>query len=205
MKRLSAIILLIISMMDIAAAKSVRPSSRGDELAAAARDFFTAWLLRRDIDGAMKFVSRNPVLGTCMTPDRLDHKAVLSREDVLGVFRDVLTHTLKVTNKAKTLSTLVDSSGGIPSEDSNVIFARHRLERYFQIFILKPREDPTNIAYICKHDERRSFREPVTRPNVYYLVATVKRKAEYEPVNFELLWIKESKRWRILTIAALED
>lgn len=190
---------------DISIAKSGRTISPGEELGAIARDFFTTWLVRRDIDRAMKFISANPILGSCMTPDRLNHKAVLSRADVRGVFRDVLTHTAKVTPRAKTLSKLVDSSGGIPPEDSNVIFAKHRLEQYFQIFTLKPFDGPNYIAYICKHDERRSFREAVARPNVYYLVATVKRKSEYEPVNFEILWVKQRGTWRILTISALED
>ena len=205
MKRLGVAILIILSILDIAAAKSARPSSKEEELAGTARDFFTTWLLRRDIHGAMKFISTNPILGSCMTPDRLDEKGSLSRADVLAVFRDVLTHTLKVTPKAKTLSKVVNSSGGIPSDDSNVILARHRLERYFQIFTLKPVEDPTRILYICKFDKRRSFREAVARPNVYYVVATVTRNSRYEPIDFEILWIKQGSNWRILTISALED
>ena len=205
MKRLAVMMLLIISLAGVGPAQPARPSSDEDELAAAAGDFFRTWLLARNIEEAMKFVSANPILGSCMTPGRLDKKKILSRADVLGVLREVLTHTLTRTPEAKSLSQLVDSSGGIPEEDGNVIFARHRMEEYFQIFRLKPVEDPTDIAYICKFDERRPFREAVARPDVYYLIAKVKGKDSCEPINFELLWVKEHGSWRILTISVLED
>lgn len=145
MKRLVVTILLIVSLLNVATAKSV-PVSNAEALAATADDFFRTWLLRRSVNGAMRYILANPILGTCMTPDYLDEKKVLSRADVLGVFRKAFTHTLKKIPKARTLSDLIDSSGGIPSEDSNVVFARHRMEQNFQIFTMKPVEDPTNIA-----------------------------------------------------------
>lgn len=204
MKRLVVTILLIVSLLNVAPAKSV-PVSDAEALAETADEFFRTWLLRRDVKEAMRYISANPILGTCMTPDYLDEKKVLSRADVLGVFRKAFTHTLKKIPKAKTLSDLIDSSGGIPSEDSNVVFARHRMEQNFQIFTIKPVEDPTRILYICKFDERKSFRETVARPNVYYLVATVKTTAQYDSLDLEILWIKHRGRWRILTISTLED
>ena len=140
-----------------------------------------------------------------MTPDYLSKKESLSRDDVLNVFRKVFVTTLERTPEAQNLSGLVDSSGGIPSGDGNVIFVRHAMEQHFQIFKLRHVKDPSDIAYICKFDERKSFREQVARPNVYYLVAKVKGKDASPAVNFELLWVKEGAGWRILTVSVLED
>lgn len=112
---------------------------------------------------------------------------------------------LRRTPEAQNLSELVDSSGGISSEDRNVIFVKHQLESYFQIFRLKSDKNPNDIAYICKSDERKSFREKVFGPNVYYVIAKVKGKEACEPINFELLWIKERGGWRILTMSVLEE
>jgi len=204
MKRFATTILLVVSMLGVGAPKSVRPVSQSEALAATAEEFFRVWLLRRDVKAAMNFISPNPILGSCMTPDHLDEK-ILSRANVRDVFREVLTYTLKVTPKEKTLAAVIESFEAIPAEDSNVIFAKHRRERYFQIFRLKPYEWPDYVAYICKFDERRSFREAVGRPNVYYLVATIKRDVLHGPVDVELLWVRQRGRWRILTIAALED
>ena len=204
MKRFATTILLVVSMLTIGAALSLRPVSHSEALAVTAEEFFRVWLLRRDVKAAMNFISPSPILGSCMTPDHLDDK-ILTRANVRGVFREALTHTLKITPRAKTLSAVVESHGAIPAEDDNVIFAKHRRERYFQIFRLKQYEWPDYAAYICKFDERKSFREAVGRPDVYYLVATVKRDALHEPLDLEILWVRHRGRWRILTMAALED
>lgn len=205
MKHWRLISILVLSLLISGDAKSAQRSLNEEELTVEARDFFTTWLLHRNAEEAVKYISANPILGSCMTPDYLDKKERLSRDDILKVFRAVLTKTLERTPEAKSLSELVDSSEGIPPEDDNVIFVSHSLEQYFQIFRLKPVKDPSSIAYICKFDERKSFREAVARRNVYYLVARVKGKESCPDLNFELLWVKERGAWRILTISLLED
>jgi len=150
MKLLGILSLLIVSLLSISAAESPRPSSDEEALAVTAKGFFTTWLLHRNAEEAIKYVSARPILGSCMTPEHLNKKKSLAREDVLNIFRKVFATTLGRTSKAQNLSVLVDSSGGISSEDGNVIFARHPMEQYFQIFRLKPVKDPSDIAYICK-------------------------------------------------------
>jgi hypothetical protein len=197
--------LLILSLLSLGSGGYARDSSDEEQLASAVNDFLTIWLLRRDAEQAVNYISAKPVLGRCMTPDYLTSKEQLSRDDILGVFRKVFTRTLEKVPEAKALSELVDSSGAISSEDSNVIFARHSREQYFQIFKLRSVNDPSGIAYICKFDERSSFRKEVARPDVYYVIASVKGKDSCPAINFELLWVKESPGWRILTVAVLED
>src|SRR5262245_38088434 len=75
---------------------------------------------------------------------------------------------------------------------------------YFEIFRLNVKAKGEDIRYICKFDERKSFREAVTRLDVYYVVTEVKTTKSEIDVELEFLWVKEGNSWRILTIAAPE-
>jgi hypothetical protein len=176
-----------------------------EDLALTAERFLTSWLLKRDEGTALKYVATNPILGSCMTPESLERKKRLSRADIAQVFRKALSWTLVRTREAPTLADALDSTPSVPRSDSNVTFFDHSMPQYFQIFRLKPTADPSDIAYICKFDERQSFRAAVARPSVYYLFAKVRGKASRPALRVETLWVKEKGRWRILTMSIDEE
>ena len=175
--------------------------SQDEELAAAVKNFLTAWLSDRNVTEAMTYISKKPILGKCMTPDSRER---ISNQDILAVFRRVLTGAMGKSSARQDLSQLIDASGGPPLDNDSIVVVRHSMEQYFQVFKLKPAK-PENLGYICKFDERQSFRRRVAAPDVHYVITTLKNRRSSTPLNFELLWIKESGHWRILTMAGVED
>lgn len=196
---------LISCILSSSLAARANPSDAKEDLAVAAKRFLTSWLLQRNEDQALRFVSTHPILGSCMTPESLAGKKRLSRGEISDVFRKVLNSTLARTEEARTLEELLDPSPSIPLSDKNVTFVRHSMPKYFQIFQLKSVNNPSDIAYICKFDESQSFRAAVARPSVHFLFTKVRGKASHPTLTVELLWVKENAGWRILTMSIAEE
>ena len=198
--------LILISFLLVGSSPTVRGQvpDTNEDLAVSARGFLTSWLLRRNGSEALKYLAKNPILGSCMTPQSLEGKRRPSRSDISNVLRLAMSSSLTRTVEAQTLDDLLDSNPIIPSNDVNVTFVSHSMPKYFQIFRLKSGTNPSNIAYICKFDERPSFREAVARPNVYYVFTKVRGKTSFPSLAVGLLWVKEKGRWRILTMSIAE-
>jgi hypothetical protein len=203
MKLLRTTCLIVAILLATGGSGVAQTLSQDEELAVAVKDFLTVWLIDRNVTEAMTYLSKKPILGKCMTPDSLEHKRI-SNHDILAVFRTVLTRAMGKSDERRDLSQLVDASGALPFDDDSIVVVRHSMERYFQVFKLKS-DKPGNLGYICKFDERQSFRRRVADPDVHYVITTLKNRDASAPLNFELLWIKESGHWRILTMAGLED
>ena len=82
--------LLMLSIITGCLAGRANPSDGKEDLAATAKRFLTSWLLRRNEDEALRFVSTHPILGSCMIPESLAGKSLLSRGEIFDVFRKVL-------------------------------------------------------------------------------------------------------------------
>lgn len=199
-------IAVLISSILVSSSLAVRGNvfDKKEDLAVTARGFLTSWLLRRDEREALRYLATNPILGSCMTPQSLERKNRLSRSDISNVLRKAMSSSLARTVEARTLDELLDSNPSIPLNDMNVTFVSHSMPRYFQIFRLKSVTNPSDIAYICKFDERPSFRVAVARPTVYYVFTMVRGKASFPALAVEMLWVKQKGRWRILTMSIAE-
>ena len=167
-------------------------------------EFFTTWLVKRDAKSATKYISSTPVIGKCAAPDELDNQDQLPRKVIVDVFQRLFTSSLSAVPQKQQLSDLIKAPGYISSKDRNVVIIDHATNPYFEIFRLNVKAKGEDIRYICKFDERKSFREAVTRLDIYYVVTEVKTTKSENDVELEFLWVKEGNSWRILTIAAPE-
>ncbi len=183
---------------------SHRDSSDEKGLASTVKEFFTTWLVNRDVKEATKYISDAPILGKCAAPDGLDKQDQVPRKVIVDVFQQLFTSGLRAVPQKRQLSDLVKAPGYISSKDRNIVVIDHPMKPYFEVFRLNAKANGEDIRYICKFDERRFFREAVSRPDVYYIVTKVKAVNSENDVELEFLWIKEGNSWRILTIAAPE-
>jgi len=203
--RYLAIVGLLFALSTVEA-RSIHRLSNEEELAKTAEKFFNAWLLKRDDKQAMTFISAHPILGRCSTPDSLEGKKHLSNDEIRSVFHTAFVASLTQIPRVSNLSGLLDVSGGVSAEDSNVKFSSHSLESLFELFQLRIHKPASEVAYyVCKFDERKSFRDRVSGVGVFYMTTTLKRQVPCTPVTLEFLWVREGEKWRILTIAVLED
>ena len=187
------------------ASSSGRPRASKEDLTDTANRFLTSWLVRRNIGQALRYVSKSPMLGNCMIPEDLPKEHPFVRTEILNVFRKTMDSTLARTPTARSVSEVLDSSPTISPDDTNVAFVSHSMPNYFQIFQLKTVKDPRDIAYVCKFDERQSFRAAVAQPTVYYLFVKVRGMQSVSPLSVKLLWRKEKAGWRILTMSIGEE
>jgi tetratricopeptide (TPR) repeat protein len=182
----------------------VNQTMQGEDLALTVRDFLRRWLIQRDDAGALKYLSAHPLLGSCMTPEYADKKNRVSRKEISEVFQRALRMILNRTPVARGLEALLEPAAVIPMNDENVVFFEHSMPQYFQILRLKPVKDPGDIAYICKFDERRSFRKAVAGSNVHYVFLKLRGQRSAPTLDVVVLWVKEKGGWRILTMS-LDD
>lgn len=179
-------------------------SSDTEELAATVKAFFTVWLLERNVPGALKYVSAHPILGNCATPEFLDRKGNLSQKDIVNVFQQAFSSALTNLPKQKQITDVIESAGYIPSNDLHTLVVDHSMKSLFELFSLKVNKGE-DVRYICKFDERKAFRERVSRPDIYYVVTKIKGDNPQNYAVLEFLWIKEGNAWRILTLAEAEN
>lgn len=185
-------------------AATANQAAKEEDLVSTASDFLRTWLVQRDAARATKYLSAQPILGSCMTPQHLATKRNLTPKEISKVFHEALSIALSRTREAPGLEELLESPGVIPSNDNNVVFIEHSMPQYFQVLQLKSGKNPSDIAYICKFDERPSFRKAVARSNIYYLFAKVRGKESCPTLTVGLLWEKEGEHWRILTMSLAE-
>ncbi len=197
-----SITLAILCIPNVAASHQV-PSDE-ERLVSTVQEFFTSWFVNRDIKKAMKYISTTPIIGKCAAPDDLEKREPISQRAIMGAFQQLFTNGLGAVARKSRLSDLLESPGYISPNDRNVTTVNHPAKQYFEIFRLNVKRVEDEVRYICKFDERQSFREAVSRPNVYYVVTRVKVDDPKDNVELVLLWVKEGRAWRILTIAAPE-
>lgn len=129
-----------------------------DNPAATANAFFKTWLLDRDVKGAMTYISPQSVLGTCMLPESLERKKTLTRRDISSVFRKVLDGVVSKIPRQKSLDQLIAAKGTDLFSAENIVLVEHQFESYFRLFSLNPAKERGDVAFVCKFDERKSFR-----------------------------------------------
>jgi hypothetical protein len=174
-----------------------------DDLKTTVQAFLETWLVQRDVEGAKRYLAYKPILGECMIPDEYANKKLKSSQ-VTAILDRVMKAVLERTPNANSLSEILDSSEGVPLEDTNVTFIKHPMQNYYQLFALKSREQP-QLAYICKFDTRQSFRTKVNNPKAFYLSTKIRGIEGCKDLNLEFVWAKENNRWRIITIAGADE
>lgn len=179
-------------------------SDEEKKLASTVKDFFTTWLVNRDAKAATKYISDAPIIGACAAPEGMGRSDQIPRKAIVDVFHQLFMSGLSAISPKSHLSDLIKAPGYISSKDQNVIIIDHLTKPYFEIFRLNVKAKGDDVRYVCKFDERISFRKAVSRPDVYYVVTKVKATKSGDDVELELLWVKERGSWRILTIAAPE-
>lgn len=174
---------------------------RETSLGEAAKQFFEALVLDRNMQKTLSFLSKNAIVGECMLPDRWSGKK-LTRKEVNSIFRD--TFDIDSLPRFTKLEDAITSEGTDLMEGK--ILLGEAFEPYFQIFKIKEVADPQDVAYVCKFDERKWFRERVAKSDVRYLITRLKL-GEKSSVFLTTLWIPEKTTWRILTweVSSNED
>lgn len=168
-----------------------------------ANAFFRAWFLDRDPRHAMTYFSRQATLGLCMTPESLEKKEPLSRKEIYKVFRGVLDAMISQIPRKKSLDRLITARGTDVFSSKDIVAVDHQFERDFRLFTLIPTKDH-DLAFVCKSDDRKAFREQVNRPDVYYLATRLVLRDSPSPI-ITVLWVREERTWRILTMEISSD
>lgn len=214
-KRL-VIVICILSLLfiPIVKADSSKASENETKLAKTIEAFFTDWLIRRDAQTAMKYVSSKAILCNKELPDELQSKGKLSQEDVNRIFEQVFSRTLEYLHPSDKLEASISSSYGFIEKSDSVISIEHTKRDLFELFRLNITEGKTaqDFAFICKFDETPVFREAVGKPDSYYVMTNmqflpdiISKAFPDNKFPFQMVWVKEASDWRILTIGAIED
>ncbi len=201
----SCVVLLCISLSAVSAPDLEKATTIEEDLALTVNKFFSDWLVQRNVKAASDYIASTPILGTCMMPEADKEKPIITRDAVIVILNQVFVSALEAVTKRQRLSEAIVSPEMVSAKDGNIVLIDHSMKMLFQLFRLKIGNKAENIRYICKFDERKSFRERVARPDVYYVISEVKVERKSHGVKLETLWVKEKKNWRLLTMAVAED
>jgi hypothetical protein len=164
-----------------------------------AMQFFETLILKRSPQKALTFVSKNAIVGECILPERWSGKK-LSRTQVTSIFRKAFD--------IAGLPRVTKLGDAITSERTDLMEGKVSLgepfDSYFQVFEIKESSNPQDVAYVCKFDDRKWFRERVAKPDVRYLLTRLK-SGEETSVILTTLWVREKTTWRILTFEISSD
>jgi len=199
MKKIRVICFIVLLFLCGNNIEAQTPSTEQD-IAISAEEFFSVWLVQRDVNKALNFLSPNAILGSCMLPEHLEKKAYISKKELRSAFRLILTDTIRYTNKNRKLNELISSEGTDLFSEETIIPVKHHAEQLFRIFTLKPLENASDVKYVCKFDDRKTFRDKVATPNVHYVVSKLTLKEKTPPIVVITLWVQEKDGWRILTM-----
>ncbi len=217
--RLVKPLIILISILTLLCSSIVGADSRKaseDEikLTRTIEQFFTDWLVKRDPEAAIKYVSSKAILCKNVIPDEFKSKDKLSQEDINHIFKQVFTLTLKHSQPSDKLANSISSSKDFAVDTDNTISIEHPNRKLFELFLLNITKGKTaqDFGFICKFDESPSFRQAVGQPTSYYVMTKIQFLpdiiSEAYPDNkfpFEMVWVKEGNDWHILTFASIED
>lgn len=201
----SCILLLSIFLMPVSAFDLSDATATEKAVASTVYRFFTDWLVQRNTQAATGYIAASPILGTCMMPEADRKKPMIARDKVVDLLNQVFANALEAIPKQQQLSEIIMSPEMVSANDGNIVLIDHSMKALFQLFRLKDGKKTENIRYICKFDERKSFRVKVARANTYYVITEIKVEGKQRGVKLETIWVKEKKNWRLLTMAVAED
>lgn len=207
------VFILALLFTPMAKADSRKVSEDEIKLTETIKAFFTHWLIKRDVQRAMRYVSSRAIFSKTALPNEFKSKDKLSQKDISKIFGQTFSQTLKYSQSSDKLGTSISSSYGFMAKNDSVISIEHLERKLFELFVLNIKEGDTaqNFAFICKFDETPTFREAVGKPTCYYVMTDVRfsssvaTEAQVDKFPFEMVWIKENNDWRILTIGTIED
>jgi hypothetical protein len=162
----------------------------------AANTFLTEWLVNRDIDAAMGFVSASPILGRCALPPQYEG-IKLAANDNRAAIESILRQVNAVTPPRTKLSELTERLGITPPDETNIAE-----EMPFELFTLTHGIDKATM--LCKFDQTTNFRLAFKRPGVSYLVFRIKTR-EVADFDWVIAWVQEEDAPRILSVSPLEN
>jgi hypothetical protein len=167
-------------------------------LSLSARSFLQAWVVRRDVPKAMQFVTAKPVLAReCNLPDGI-HQVPRSSVRRRKIIELTLLTGLKVFPKYESLDSAVK-----PTEIPVSYWFDANDDALFQVLRIRPGHE----GYLmCKFEQNKGYRKTLLRPDVYYVsfrLTNMDDSPYYE--QWISLWAKEHRRWRLLSLALLDD
>ncbi len=193
------LLFLLLLSPRIVQAQLPRPDSK---LPITVKDFLTTWLINRDLPSALRFVSSNAIAGSCIIPERLANKKKLSKHEVLSIFREMLDPT--DSPRWSKLDDVATSVGADLLGGAETISFGKEWQSYFHIYRLRSNSEASNTAFVCKFDDRESFRHKVAEAHVRYVITRLK-SGRGPSLIFTSLWIPEKGNWRILTMEIGSD
>jgi len=165
-------------------------------LSRSANAFAYAWLVKRNVRKAMRYVAANPVLGKCNLPPRQTKLPVAPIPK-----RRTIQQTLEST--LKTFPGYPDLKAALkPTEIPDADWFEATSTDLVQLLQIKSASEG---SLICKLDESPQYLKSLQRPNVYYVGFRVTNPTNPELADWITAWRKESGRWRLIAIGLLED
>ena len=155
------------------------------------------WLVKRNVDTAMRYVSARPVLGKCARSPALTGKKRVSPEEYKVGVEWILVQVTKWARPGRTLADVIQPMEITPPMEQNIARGEP-----FVLFSLAYIFD--DAAFICKFDDDVEFPRAFASPNVWYLVFKLK-VPESPYLSFILAWRKEGEEWRLFSLGPLED
>lgn len=163
------------------------------EVAKAANDFLTTWLVKRNRQMADDYLTRRPV--TCINVDTDEENEVLSGRMAIREFALLLDAGLRAKGKRRTLEEAV---GTIEPWDPDLIFVDHP---YKGLFALRAIQRHEAGEYMCGG---LKLEGPPEAYGQFYLTDFVLKLAKEDGGGLELLWMKEDGKWQIVSYSVLE-
>lgn len=184
-------------MMSSIVHAQTKVSNVDQDVADVANGFFIEWLINRNVEKALNYVSPNKFVSKCFAPEGL-------RKDktVRELWKRVLSDILRKSPRSKKLENLIGPTD-ISADDPEIVFPTVSGNNYFKLYRLRP--EAADALYICKFEKDEAFRRAVGNPSVYYVEVTIRGKKGTDPVELVLVWGKEGDEWRLLTMAQIDD
>lgn len=213
-KKLVVIVLVLVLLSTSTVGADSRKASADEiDLTKTVEQFFTDWLIKRDVQAAMRYVSSKAILCNKELPEEFQSKDKLSQEDVNKIVEQIFSQILKYAQSGDKLESSISSSYDFVALTDDVISIEHSERKLFELFVLNITEGKTaqDFGFICKFDETPAFREAVGKPTCYYVMtnvlfsSAVTAEAQIDKFPFEMVLVKETGGWRILTVGVIED
>lgn len=157
--------------------------------------FLDNWLVKRDPDSAMKYVSYSPVLGICARPEPLVGKSEISATEYRTAIEWILSQFLNLCPRGDSLEKIIEPTKITPPEEKNIAQGEP-----FDLYSL--RHIYHTATFICKFDHNPSFRKIFDSPDVWYLNFRLKGRVE---LSWTFVWKYEDNEWRIISLGPVDD
>ncbi len=179
------------------------PGAHIADLHEAAREFLTDWLVRREYDQAMTFLSDHAL--ACINIDEDNEDEALNTQRTREELRELMEVAIEELGDRDNLTEAIDTvRAGLPSE-TRVI--QHPYEGDFLLVELTTERGE---HYLCDQQiaELKPYEPTSADPKGYgvYYAVVFRFKIEQElSGTLSLLWMKKAGEWRIISYEALGD